>query len=153
MFVKWLRLAYEDHDEDVVACVVFSVVAVMWAMPSCVRPEAVPAMAGLFVAVGCGLGPGLWRGRCGVWTGKEMNFLEVTAFLLVVLIDRLAGDWDFASCLIAEALFWRGSGLSRRGPQRCLSPLHRTQCRAGRGAWPCSRRGLGVRARSALDCR
>ncbi|MET9378785.1 hypothetical protein ABZX98_32390 [Streptomyces sp. NPDC002992] len=62
VFVKWLRMAYEDYDKGVVACVVSSVVVAMWAMRSCVRPEAVPAMAGLLVVVGCGLGPGLWRG-------------------------------------------------------------------------------------------
>jgi hypothetical protein len=104
MFMQWLRMAYEDHGKDVIECVVPNLVATMRMMPKSVRPEAIPTMAGLLVAAGTGLSPGLWRKQYGHWTKEEMNPLEATAFLLAEHINRLTHDRDFATRLIAEAL-------------------------------------------------
>ncbi|MCZ1011806.1 hypothetical protein [Streptomyces lydicus] len=104
MFMNWLRMAYEDHDKDVIECVVPPLVATMRMMPRSVRPEAIPTMAGLVIAAGTGLSPSLWRKQYGKWTVKEMNPLEATAFLLAEHINRLTDDRDFATRLIAEAL-------------------------------------------------
>ncbi|MBA2811631.1 hypothetical protein E0500_030975 [Streptomyces sp. KM273126] len=104
MFMQWLRMAYEDHDKDVIACVVPNLVATMRMMPKSVRPEVIPTMAGLLVAAGTGLSPSLWRKQYGYWTEDEMNPLEVTAFLLAEHINRLTGDRDFATRVISEAL-------------------------------------------------
>ncbi|MFE0379512.1 hypothetical protein ACFW1M_28985 [Streptomyces inhibens] len=104
MFMQWLRMAYEEHDKDVIECVVPNLVATMRMMPMSVRPEVIPTMAGLLVAAGTGLSPSLWRKQYGYWTKDEMNPLEATAFLLAEHINRLTDDRDFATRLIAEAL-------------------------------------------------
>ncbi|MFF8784503.1 hypothetical protein [Streptomyces sp. NPDC015125] len=104
MFMKWLRMAYEDHDKDVIECVVPNLVSTMRMMPKSVRPEVIPTMAGLLVAAGTGLSPSLWRKQYGDWTADEMNPLEATAFLLAEHINRLADDRDFASRMIVDAL-------------------------------------------------
>jgi hypothetical protein len=92
MFMKRLRMTYENHDEDVIACVVPNLVATMRVMPKSVRPEAIPTMAGLLVAAGTGLSPNLWRKRYGYWSKDEMTPLEATAFLLAEHINRLTDD-------------------------------------------------------------
>ncbi|POX50974.1 hypothetical protein C3489_21030 [Streptomyces sp. Ru71] len=108
MFMQWLRMAYEDHDRDVIEYVVPHLVASMRMMPRSIRPEAIPMMAGLLVAAGTGLSPSLWRGQYGEWTRDEMNPLEATAFLLAEHINRLTDDQDFATRLITEALTGAG---------------------------------------------
>lgn len=104
MYMKWLRMAYEEHDKDVIEGVVSSLVATMRMMPKSVRPEAIPTMAGLVIAAGMGLSPSLWRKQYGFWTEAEMNPLEVTAFLLADQINRITDDEDFATRLIMDAL-------------------------------------------------
>ncbi|MGP3991253.1 hypothetical protein [Streptomyces sp. 3N207] len=104
MFMKWLRMAYEDHNKDVIEYVVPNLVATMRMMPKSVRPETIPTMAGLLVAAGTGLSPSLWRQQYGDWTKDEMNPLEATAFLLAEHINRLTDDRDFATRLISKAL-------------------------------------------------
>ncbi|MFD3724888.1 hypothetical protein [Streptomyces sp. NPDC058671] len=104
MFMKWLRMAYEDHDRDVIEYVVPNLVASMRMMPRSIRPETIPTMAGLVVAAGTGLSPSLWRRQYGDWTTEEMNPLEATAFLLAEHINRLTDDRQFATRLITEAL-------------------------------------------------
>ncbi|MEU5614514.1 hypothetical protein AB0H03_38455 [Streptomyces sparsogenes] len=104
MFMKWLRMAHEDHDKDVIEYVVPNLVATMRMMPRSVRPEAIPTMAGLVIAAGTGLSPNLWRKQYGYWTEEEMTPLEVTAFLLAEHINRITDDRDFATRMIAEAL-------------------------------------------------
>jgi hypothetical protein len=104
MFMQWLRMAYEDHDKDVIEYVVPNLVATMRMMPKSVRPEVIPTMAGLVVAAGTGLSPNLWRKQYGYWTKDEMTPLEATAFLLADHINRLTDDPDFATRLITDAL-------------------------------------------------
>lgn len=104
MFMKWLRMAHEDHDKDVIEYVVPTVVATMRMMPKSVRPETIPTMAGLIIAAGTGLSPSLWRKQYGYWTKEEMTPLEATAFLLADHINRLTDDPDFATRMITEAL-------------------------------------------------
>jgi hypothetical protein len=104
MFMKWLRMAYEDHDKDVIERVVPNVVATMRMMPKSVRPEVIPTMAGLLVAAGTDLSPSLWRKQYGYWTEDEMTPLEATAFLLAEHINRLTDDPNFATRMITEAL-------------------------------------------------
>ncbi|MGW0820044.1 hypothetical protein [Streptomyces sp. NPDC002845] len=104
MFMQWLRMAYEDHDKDVIEYVVPNLVATMRMMPKSIRPEAIPTMAGLLVAAGTGLSPSLWRKQYGDWTKDEMNPLEATAFLLAEHINRITDDHDFATRMITEAL-------------------------------------------------
>ncbi|ADI09436.1 hypothetical protein SBI_06316 [Streptomyces bingchenggensis BCW-1] len=104
MFMKWLRLAYEDHGKDVIEYVVPNLVATMRMMPRSVGPDAIPTMAGLVVAAGTGLSPNLWRKQYGYWTEGEMTPLEATAFLLAEHINRLTDDRDFATRMITEAL-------------------------------------------------
>ncbi|MFE2322981.1 hypothetical protein ACFXD5_03465 [Streptomyces sp. NPDC059385] len=104
MFVTWLRKAYEDHGKDVIEYVVPDLVAMMRSMPRSVRPEAIPTMAGMVIAAGTGLSPNLWRRQYGEWTQEEMNPLEATALLLAEHINRLTGDRDHATRLIADAL-------------------------------------------------
>lgn len=104
MFMRWLRMAYEDHDKDVIECVVPHLVATMRMMPKSVRPETIPTMAGLVIAAGTGLSPSLWRRQYGYWTKDEMNPLEATAFLLAEHINRITDDRDFATRLISKAL-------------------------------------------------
>ncbi|MEU6670433.1 hypothetical protein [Streptomyces sp. NPDC046727] len=104
MFMQWLRMAYEDHDKDVIAHVVPNLVTSMRMMPKSVRPEAIPTMAGMVVAAGTGLSPSLWRKQYGYWTKDEMTPLEATAFLLAEHINRLTDDPDFATRMITEAL-------------------------------------------------
>ncbi|MDX3226356.1 hypothetical protein [Streptomyces sp. ME19-01-6] len=104
MFMKWLRMAYEDHGKDVIEYVVPNLVATMRMMPRSVGPEAIPTMAGLLVAAGTGLSPSLWRKQYGYWTEAEMTPLEATAFLLAEHINRLTDDRDFATRMISEAL-------------------------------------------------
>ena len=104
MFMQWLRMAYEDHDEDVIAGVVPNLVAAMRMMPKSVRPEAIPTMAGLLVAAGTGLSPSLWRRQYGYWTEPELTALEATAFLLAEHINRITDDHAFATRMIAAAL-------------------------------------------------
>lgn len=104
MFMQWLRMAYEDHDRDVVEYVVPNLVATMRMMPRSVRPEAIPTMAGLVIAAGMELSPSLWRKQYGYWTKDEMNPLEATAFLLAEHINRLTDDREFATRMVTEAL-------------------------------------------------
>ncbi|MEU6486129.1 hypothetical protein [Streptomyces sp. NPDC046887] len=104
LYMKWLRMAYEDHDEDVIACVVPNLVATMRMMPMSVKPETIPTMTGLLVAAGTGLSPNLWRKQYGYWTEAEMTPLEVTVFLLAEHINRLTDDKAFATRLISDAL-------------------------------------------------
>ncbi|WP_405792446.1 hypothetical protein [Streptomyces sp. NBC_01506] len=105
LFMKWLRLAYEDHDKDVIEYVVPNLVGTMRMLPKSIRPEAIPTMIGLVVAAGTGLSPSLWRKQYGYWTREEMTPLEVTAFLLAEQINRLTDDQDFATRMVTEALF------------------------------------------------
>ncbi|UQX04807.1 hypothetical protein [Streptomyces sp. RerS4] len=104
MFMQWLRMAYEDHDKDVIEYVVPNLVATMRRMPRSIRPEAIPTMAGLVIAAGTGLSPNLWRKQYGDWTEVEMKPLEATAFLLAEHINRLTEDQDFATRMISNAL-------------------------------------------------
>ncbi|MEU6378982.1 hypothetical protein [Streptomyces sp. NPDC046909] len=104
MFMRWLRLAHEDHGKDVVEYVVPTLVASLRQMPKSVQPEAIPTMAGLTIAAGTGLSPSLWRQQYGEWTEAEMNALEATALLLAEHIHRLTNDRDFAVRMISEAL-------------------------------------------------
>lgn len=104
MFMQWLRMAYEDHDKDVIEYVVPNLVGTMRMMPKSVRPEAIPTMAGLLVAAGTGLSPNLWRKQYGDWTKEELTPLEATALLLAEHINRLTDDPDFATRMITEAL-------------------------------------------------
>ncbi|GGV76134.1 hypothetical protein GCM10010512_51160 [Streptomyces thermoviolaceus subsp. thermoviolaceus] len=111
MFMQWLRMAYEDHDEDVIAGVVPSLVATMRRMPKSVRPEVIPTMAGLVVAAGTGLSPSLWRRQYGDWSDEELTALEATAFLLAEHINRITDDHAFATRMIADALSRSEEGL------------------------------------------
>lgn len=104
MFMRWLRMAYEDHDKDVIECVVPNLVATMRMMPRSVRPEAIPTMVGLVIAAGTDLSPSLWRKQYGYWTEHEMTPLEATAFLLADHINRLTEDNNYATRLISQAL-------------------------------------------------
>ncbi|MGR4878042.1 hypothetical protein ACIPUC_01205 [Streptomyces sp. LARHCF249] len=104
MFMTWLRKAHEDHGKDVIEYVVPNLVATMRTMRRSVLPEAIPTMAGLVIAAGTGLSPSLWRKQYGEWTSEEMNPLEATAFLLAEHINRITGDRDYATRLIANAL-------------------------------------------------
>lgn len=104
MFMQWLRMAYEDHGQDVIEAVVPNLVAAMRRMPRSVSPAAIPTMAGLLVAAGTGLSPNLWRRQYGDWTRDEMNPLEATALLLAEHIDRITDDRGFAIRMIAKAL-------------------------------------------------
>ncbi|MFC4036685.1 hypothetical protein ACFO3J_35400 [Streptomyces polygonati] len=104
MFMTWLREAHEDHDKDVIAYVVPTLVATMRMMPRSVPPEAIPTMSGLVIAAGTGLSPNLWRKQYGEWTEEEMTPLEVTALLLAEHINRITDDPDFATRMISEAL-------------------------------------------------
>ncbi|MFF5567445.1 hypothetical protein ACFY7Z_24255 [Streptomyces sp. NPDC012623] len=104
MFMNWLRMAYEDHDKDVIECVVPNLVATLRMMPKSIRPEVIPTMAGLVVAAATGLSPNLWRKQYGYWTDEEMTSLEATAFLLAEHINRITDDRDFAARMISEAL-------------------------------------------------
>ncbi|MEU7424973.1 hypothetical protein ACGFX8_21635 [Streptomyces sp. NPDC048362] len=105
MFMRWLRMACESHDEDVIEYVVPTFVATMRMMPKTFRPEVIPTMAGLLIAAGTGLSPNLWRAQYGEWTEAELNPLEATAVLLAERINRMADDdHEFATRLITEAL-------------------------------------------------
>ncbi|CAM5407717.1 putative protein OS=Streptomyces alboniger OX=132473 GN=CP975_33595 PE=4 SV=1 [Streptomyces alboniger] len=104
MYMTWLRQVHEDQDKDVIEYVVPHLVATMRMMPKSIRPETIPTMAGLVVAAGMGLSPNLWRLQYGDWTGKEMNSLEATAFLLAEHINRVTDDPDFATRLVTEAM-------------------------------------------------
>ncbi|WP_329198865.1 MULTISPECIES: hypothetical protein [unclassified Streptomyces] len=104
MFTQWLRMAYEEHDKDVIEYVVPGFVASMRMMPKSIRSEVVPTMTGLVVAAATGLSPNLWRKQYGDWTGDEMNALEATALLLAEHINRLTDDRDFATRVISQAL-------------------------------------------------
>ncbi|MEU1805464.1 hypothetical protein [Streptomyces sp. NPDC019937] len=104
MFMQWLRMAYEDHDRDVIEYVVPSFVASMRMMRKSICPEVIPTMTGLVVAAGTGLSPNLWRKQFGDWTEDEMNPLEATALLLAEHINRITDDRDFATRMIGEAL-------------------------------------------------
>ena len=104
MFMRWLRLAHEDHGKDVIEHVVPRLVSSLQMMPRSVRPETIPTMTGLVIAAGCDLSPSLWRRQYGDWTKEEMNPLEATAMLLAEHINRLTEDRDFATRMIVEAL-------------------------------------------------
>lgn len=104
MYMQWLRMAYEDHDEDVIECVVPNFVASLRMMPKSVPAEVIPTMAGLLIAAGTGLSPNLWRKQYGYWTEEELTPLEATALLLAEHINRLTDDPDFATRLITKAL-------------------------------------------------
>ncbi|MFJ6718516.1 MULTISPECIES: hypothetical protein [unclassified Streptomyces] len=108
MFTTWLRKAYEAHDKDAIEYVVPHLVATMRTMPRSVRPEAIPTMAGMVIAAATDLSPSLWRKQYGEWTKDEMNPLEATALLLAEHINRLTGDRDYATRLIANALSGAG---------------------------------------------
>lgn len=103
MFMRWLRMAYEDHDKDPIEYVVPHLVSTMTMMRT-VPPETVPTMTALVVAAGTGLSPSLWRKQYGFWTKEEMRPLEATAFLLAEHINRLTEDREFATRMIADAL-------------------------------------------------
>ncbi|MER7578668.1 hypothetical protein [Kitasatospora sp. NPDC097691] len=105
MYMKWLRSAFEEHDEDAVDHVVPSLVATMRMMPRTFRPEVVPTMAALLIAAGTGLSPTLWRAQYGSWTEAEMNPMEATAVLLAEYINRISGNGnDFATRLVGDVL-------------------------------------------------
>lgn len=104
MYMKWLRMACEDHDKDVIEYVVPNLVTAMRQMSRSIRPEAIPTMAGLLIAAGTGLSPSLWRQQYGDWTREEMNPLEAAAFLLAEVINRITDDHDFATRLVTNAL-------------------------------------------------
>ncbi|MEV1026904.1 hypothetical protein [Streptomyces sp. NPDC050264] len=104
MYMQWLRQAYEEHEEDVLAVVVPYLVGTLRMMTKSVPPETIPTMAGLLVAAGSGLSPSLWRKQYGYWTDGEMNPLEATAFLLAEHINRITNDRAFATRLVTEAL-------------------------------------------------
>ncbi|MET9426519.1 MULTISPECIES: hypothetical protein [unclassified Streptomyces] len=104
MFMRWLRMAYEDHGRDVFEYVVPSLVATMRNMPKSFPPEAIPTMAGLVIAAGTDLSPSLWRKQYGEWPQEEMTPLEATAVLLAEHINRITDDHDFATRLITGAL-------------------------------------------------
>lgn len=61
--------------------------------------------SGLLVAAGTGLSPSPWRKQYGDWTEGDKNPLEVTVLLLADHINRLTDDRDYATRLIAEALY------------------------------------------------
>ncbi|MFD9813328.1 hypothetical protein [Streptomyces sp. NPDC059080] len=104
MFMQWLRRAYEEHDKDVIECVVPNLVGTMRVMTRSIRPETIPTMTGLLVAAALDLSPNLWRKQYGYWTKEEMNPLEATAFLLAEHINRITDDRDFATRIITDAL-------------------------------------------------
>ncbi|MEU4077923.1 hypothetical protein [Streptomyces venezuelae] len=104
MYMKWLRMAHEQHDKDVIATVVPNFVNSMRMMHRTVRPEVIPTMTGMLVAAGLDLSPSLWRRQFGEWTRDEMNPLEATALLLAEHINRITEDRDFATRLITDAL-------------------------------------------------
>ncbi|MFJ3662808.1 hypothetical protein ACIPPM_20365 [Streptomyces sp. NPDC090119] len=104
LFMKWLRLACEAHDQDVIESVVPTIVTTMRNMPKTFRPEVIPIMAGLLISSGLGLSPSLWRAQYGRWTDAEMNPLEGTAVLLAEHINRMSDDRDFATRMVTEAL-------------------------------------------------
>ncbi len=104
VFMKWLRMACEAEDKDVMEYVVVPLVATMRKMPKTFPPEVVPIMAGLLVAAGTGLSPNLWRAQYGRWSDAEMNPLEATTVLLAEHVNRVTDDRDFATRLIVEAL-------------------------------------------------
>ncbi|MEU7278533.1 hypothetical protein AB0A69_07050 [Streptomyces sp. NPDC045431] len=104
MYMRWLRMAYEDHGKDVIEYVVPSLVGTMRNMPKSFPPENIPTMAGLVIAAGTGLSPSLWRKHLGDWPQEEMTSLEGTAVLLAEHINRITDDHDFATRLITGAL-------------------------------------------------
>lgn len=104
MFMQWLRTTCEAEDKDVIEYSVPSLVATMRMMPKTFRPEVIPTMAGLLIAAGTGLSPNLWRAQYGDWTDAELNPLEATVVLLAEHLNRICGDQDFATRLIAEVL-------------------------------------------------
>ncbi|MGC0417811.1 hypothetical protein [Embleya sp. AB8] len=104
LFMEWLRGAYAEHGMDPIEGVLPNLVATLRMMPVSIRPEAIPTMAGLVVAAGTGLSPGLWRAQYGRWTKDEMTPLEATAFLLAEHINRLTDDPGFATRMIADTL-------------------------------------------------
>ncbi|MEV7414501.1 hypothetical protein [Streptomyces sp. NPDC089919] len=104
LFAQWLRMAYEEHDKDVIEYVVPGFVGSLRMMTRSIRPETIPTMTGMVVAAATGLSPNLWRRQFGKWTREEMNPLEATALLLAEHINRITGDHDFASRLVTEAL-------------------------------------------------
>ncbi|MFF3393793.1 hypothetical protein ACFYW1_23045 [Streptomyces sp. NPDC002669] len=104
VFMRWLRVTYEEHDKDVIEYVVPGFVASMRMMPRSIPPETIPTMTGLVVAAGTGLSPNLWRKQYGDWTENEMSPLEATALLLAEHINRLTDDRDFATRMVTEAL-------------------------------------------------
>jgi hypothetical protein len=104
MLMKWLRTACEEHDKDVIEYTVPSLVATMRMMPKTFRPEVIPTMAGLLIAAATGLSPNLWRAQYGRWSEAEMNPLEALVVLLAEHTNRIAGDHDFATRLITDAL-------------------------------------------------
>lgn len=71
MYMKWLRMAYEDHDKDVIEYVVPNLVATMRMMTMSIPREVIPTMAGLVIAAGTGLSPNLWRKQYGYWTDRK----------------------------------------------------------------------------------
>ncbi|MFB7778978.1 hypothetical protein [Streptomyces bauhiniae] len=104
LYMKWLRLACEAHDQDVIETVVPTLVGTMRKMPQTFRPEVIPIMAGLLISSGLGLSPSLWRAQYGRWTDAEMNPLEGTAVLLAEHINRMSDDRDFATRMVTDAL-------------------------------------------------
>ncbi|MER5883202.1 hypothetical protein ABT160_05190 [Streptomyces sp. NPDC001941] len=104
MFMRWLRVVHEDLGKDVMEYVVPTLVATMRMMPKTFRPEVIPTMAALVIAAGTDLSPSLWRQQYGEWTEPELNALEATTVLLAEHINRVAGDTDFATRMVSEAI-------------------------------------------------
>ncbi|WP_405972599.1 hypothetical protein [Streptomyces sp. NBC_00988] len=104
MFMTWLRKAHESEGKDVIEYVVPTLVATMRMMPRSCPPEVIPMMAGLVIAAGTELSPHLGRQQYGDWTKEEMIPLEATAFLLAEHINRIAGNPEFATRMIVDAL-------------------------------------------------
>jgi hypothetical protein len=104
LFMEWLRQVHEDNQGDVMEYVVPYVVDTMRRMPRSIRPEAIPTMTGMLTAAAIGLSPTLWRKQFGPWTPAELTALEVTLYILADHINRLTGDQDAATQMIARLL-------------------------------------------------
>ncbi|MFI0355552.1 hypothetical protein [Actinomadura sp. 9N407] len=104
LFMEWLRQVHEDNQNDVMEYVIPYVVDTMRRMPRSIRPEAIPTMTGMLTAAAIGLSPTLWRKQFGPWTPAELTALEVTLYILADHINRLTGDDNAATQMIASLL-------------------------------------------------
>jgi hypothetical protein len=104
LYMEWLRQAHEEQGRDVFESVVPYVVGSMRKMTISIRPEAIPAMAGMLTASAIGLSPTLWRKQYGPWTEAEMNALEATLVLLADYINHLTNDETMAIRMIADIM-------------------------------------------------